>query len=138
MPRRFALTKSLGRKGECTLSLTGCTTVPTAVYQWTLQGDLVVLALKTSTNHTGTSNAGTFTLTGLPVEIQPSIDASGHINLQPFEALWYINPANPGVIDMYKWLVVGADVGISNATWPAAGTKGVNAQCHFIYRLRRP
>lgn len=137
MPRRFALIKSLGRKGECTLVLTGCTTAPTAVYQWTLQGDLVVLTLKTSGSHAGVSNAGTFTLTGLPAEIQPSIDASGDINLQPFRGLWYITPANPGVIDMFKWVVAGADVSLSNVAWPAAGTKGIVSQCHLIYRLRR-
>jgi hypothetical protein len=57
--------------GTFTVTLTGCTTSPTATAVWARIGNLVILALPALT---GTSNTTSMTMTGLPTEIQPSRD----------------------------------------------------------------
>jgi hypothetical protein len=53
--------------GTFTATLTGCTTSPTATARWSRNGNQVTLTIP---QLTGTSNANTCTITGLPAEIQ--------------------------------------------------------------------
>lgn len=144
MPRRFALTKFPGRKGQCTLALTGCTTVPTAVFDWRIYNDdLVFLALtaaSASGSLSGVSNSTSATLTGLPAEISPVTDAIGTVvlfdNGQNQVCAFYIGN-NSTIIRLDRGVVVGTSLTNSPTGWTAAGNKGFGTYTSFIYRLRR-
>jgi hypothetical protein len=55
--------------GTFTATLTGMTTTVTATAKYTIAGNIVVIGIPTTT---GTSNAATFSITGLPSSLQPS------------------------------------------------------------------
>lgn len=64
----------IDENGSFTGSLTGCTTTPTGTVSWSRSGNVVVLSWP---DITGTSNAFTMTLTGMPASIYPSATRSG-------------------------------------------------------------
>lgn len=68
-PVAAALIDMTPDQGTFTGTITGCTTSPTGTCRWVRIGQLVMLFIPIIT---GTSNATTFTMTGLPAAIQPA------------------------------------------------------------------
>ena len=68
--RRFAQSE----KGSFTATLTGFTATVTGTVDYTIIGDVVTLSV--ATDITGTSNATTMTMTGLPADLYPSATRS--------------------------------------------------------------
>lgn len=60
-----------GETGSATLSLTGCTTVPTGTMTYNIQGRDITINLP---DILGTSNSTAATLTGLPAQLNPSVN----------------------------------------------------------------
>lgn len=129
------------QSGQCTLSLTGCTTAPTGVFDYViLAGDIVVLTPPAAVGLQAVSNAVSCTLTGLPVILSPDVDALGCIHLTNNSTgafgMFYIAP-NTTTIRLDAGVVAGAFLNNNPNGFTAAGTKGVGPWDHFIYRLRR-
>ena len=132
-PTAAALVDMTPDKGTFTVTATGMTTAPTGTATWSRVGNLVMLCLPIVT---GTSNASTFTFTGLPAAIQPATltqqiaaptdtfeDSS---SLLTFNASILIT-AGSGTITFLK--------NGSTTTWTATGTKGLDAVITFGYLL---
>lgn len=58
--------------GTATFTLTGCTTAPTYLGKYTILGNVVTLTFPGTSSVSGTSNAATKTLTGMPSALFPS------------------------------------------------------------------
>lgn len=117
--------------GTFTVTLTGCTTSPTATAVWARIGNLVILALPALT---GTSNTTSMTMTGLPTEIQPSRD-----QLFPLPAIEsggaQVTTANSGVEVVAS---SGSLFFFVNSNFSGFGNtlvKGLNGSCTFAYLL---
>lgn len=109
------------------LSYTGTTTgyasPPTTTVSYSYQGPWVTVSIASVT---GTSNATTLTLTGMPAAIQP---ASAQVALamavdNGAEVISPVSIATDGTITFYK--------GVWNAAFTGSGTKGIRA-CTFTY-----
>lgn len=104
---------------SCTLSLTDCTTAPSASVKYQLNGDLVTLELP---DLVATSNSTACTLTGLPACLQPAIPQSCvgvvYDNGKPEVSRIQVESAggDGGTITLF----VGANPGFTTA-----GTKGI-------------
>lgn len=110
-PVRFAW-----ETGTVTLSLTGCTTVPTVVATWIKTGQHVDLFIPAIS---GTSNAATCSLTGVPATIQPGAtrELINRATDNGTNGLCGYRVLNTGTIDMF--------FGPTLAGWTAAGAKGL-------------
>lgn len=103
--------------GIFTITYTGFTTSVTGTARWNRIGNIVHLLLP---GISGTSNANTFTMTGLPAAIQPANPQS-----TPF-----INIFNSGSQITNGWAQVSGGVitmvlGSSPSAWSSTGTKGL-------------
>ncbi len=114
----FVLVSDNTATGTFTATLTGCTTSPTGTVAYTVKGNFVTLQFP---DITGTSNASTFTLTGLPSALRPvtaDLAASVPVVLDNSAAAYGVYASvsyTTGVITFYK-----------NGSWTSSGTKGVN------------
>lgn len=117
------------KAGTFVLSATGFTTVPTMTVTYQRVGNLVSLFLPTLT---GTSNATTFTLTGLPNELYPGTQ-QGHefliINDNAVQAVGSISVDSTGVIILYP-----TTSNLTPSAWTAAGTKAM-VRKNLVYHL---
>lgn len=110
-------------------STTGCTTSPTPTYSYTKIGKLVALAIF---SFNCTSNATSFTLTGLPASIRPpslaavSAIATGLDNSVYAAAGAYVD--STGVLTFYR---NGSATG-----WTNSGVKGLSGTAQFTYQLQ--
>ena len=115
--------------GSFTVTLTGCTTSPTATAYWSKQGNQITITLPTLT---ATSNATTLTLTGLPAVITPTRNQNCAVaflddNSAATNGACQFNTTS--TINFYK----GAST--SGTSWTAAGTKGLAAPNTVTYML---
>lgn len=118
--------------GTFTGSITGCTAAVNATMHWVKIGNVVTLY----GSGTGTSNATTMTMTGLPAAIQPTNSQLVVCSLLDSGA----NVAgvglvtNSGTITFLRSVVSGTAVTFSSAGFTNAGTKGFNVT-QFTYSL---
>lgn len=106
--------------GTFTGTLTGMTTSPTTTCTYYRIGNLVVIFLGTGT---GTSNATTFTMTGLPTALQSSANnyVVGGVSLENNGASVVGTAtvlAGSGTVSFYN--------GAYSAAWTSSGIKGMN------------
>lgn len=117
------------KAGTFILSATGFTTVPTMIVTYQRIGNLVSLFLPTLS---GTSNANTFTLTGLLTELIPGTQ-QGHefllINDNAVQAVGSINVDSTGVITVYP-----TTSNLTPSAWTASGTKA-SIRKNLVYHL---
>lgn len=121
--------------GSFNLTVGGLTTAPTVSCIWRRAGKQVVLVINPgAVTVAGTSNAQTFTLSGLPAAIQtiaqvPNVAA---VLLEDNGALtsgyMQINAAS-GTINLYKGVTASA------SSWTASGTKGILCSIQVAYTL---
>lgn len=107
------------REGTFTATATGMTTSPTGDVDYLRIGGLVVLQIPTIS---GTSNATTFTLTGIPTELRPSVTRRIFARMQDAGTAYvvaYVDVNADGTITCKK------DVGGSAFT--ASGTKSIGS-----------
>lgn len=113
-----------------TFTATGMTTSPTCNAYYTIIGDVVVLKISSIS---GTSNAATFTLTGLPAAITPAIgivDSGVHAALV----------TNNSTLSHSGGLEIGYDGSLvlefngSASGWTSSGTKGLS-EVTVTYKL---
>lgn len=112
--------------GSFTASLTGCTASVTGTARYVVDNDVCTLYLP---GLTGTSNATSATITGLPAAIHPSTAVFGTVLLALDNGAEVLAQCDitAGVLTLYR---NGSTTG-----WAAAGTKGVRAQT-ITYRMR--
>ena len=132
-PTAAALVDMTPDSGTFTVTATGMTTSPTGTATWSRIGKIVLLYLPLVT---GTSNANTFTFTGLPAAIQPATltqqIAAPTDTFEDATALLTFNAsilitAGSGTITFLK--------NGSTTSWTTSGTKGLDATITFAYLL---
>lgn len=106
--------------GTFTATGTGFTVNPTGTARWVRLGNQITLFVPTLS---GTSNATTFTVTGLPVALQPTqtsfVVCMGTDNGTPLATRILRLQAGSVTMDLFPTAALGA--------WAAAGTKTLNA-----------
>lgn len=112
-------------KGTFTFTLTGCTTSPTGTGRYVVHGRVVTIFIPAIS---GTSNATTATLTGLPNALYPNRqqDQWGSLTNAGTSGFGSYRVKTDGVIELY--------VGTNYAAFTNSGTKAVNA-CALTYSL---
>jgi hypothetical protein len=122
----------LFQAGTFTGTLTGFSgTAPSGTFHYTIANGICTISLANSANVTGTSNATTMTLTGLPAACQPATqypvvpvfleDATAGV----FGAA-AMTPGS-GTVSFYRSVVSGTAVQLSSTGFTASGTKGMNS-----------
>lgn len=132
------------RKGKCFLTLTGCTTSPSAEFHWRIYGDdLVHLALAATASSgtlSATSNTTAMTLTGLPSEIIPVTDVvvpcHALDNGAGVFAMAFVGVGS-STVRLDRGVVSGTALTNSSTGWTNSGTKGIGTYWQMIYRLRK-
>jgi hypothetical protein len=133
------LTESDIETGSFTGTLTGFTVNPTGTVQWIRftadnGDDMVMLSIGASI--TGTSNATTFAMTGVPAALRPTTAVNGvtfcRNNSAFVNTLTKLEPS--GQIDFY-FPTGGNASSYSFTTWTASGVKGLEEGWTFAYRL---
>ena len=111
--------------GSFTATLTGCTTAPTGVVNWSMEGDIVTLDIPTIA---ATSNSVSATLTGMPAEIRPQSPkvVVGRTTNNGADTISMIDIDSSGVITLYNGVTF---------TFTNVGTKGTK---QFTVSYRRP
>lgn len=113
-------------KGTFTGSMTGFTAAVSPSCSWVRQGNIVVLHIGTS-GGSGTSNANTFTMTGLPAAIQTSSVAT---RVAMDGQLVSDNGSFVGTVSAVEALITGGSGTVTflkgglSTGWTAANTKG--------------
>lgn len=113
--------------GSFTGTLTGLTTSPTTTVSYVRIGKLVTLSYGTQT---GTSNANTLTITGMPASIRPSANINGlicRIENNGTEAFGILNIATDGVMTYSVLTTDPVDSGTND--FDNTGSKGVQSAC---------
>lgn len=116
--------------GTFTVTLTGCTTAPTGTATWARVGKLVTLVLPAIS---ATSNANTFTLTGLPSEIQPT--ATTQYTQIPHALNNSTLQTNTSVQVSAGSGTITFDTLPNGGGWITSGTKGLNTSVVFSYLI---
>jgi hypothetical protein len=104
-------------QGSYTATMTGVTTVVTATFNWSLEGDMIDLKMPTTT---GTSNANTLTFIGMPAFIQPLGTWCSHAYLEDAGANY------TGTVFVSGGTVTATKTG-SATGFTSTGTKGITA-----------
>jgi hypothetical protein len=134
-PIAAALVDMTPDTGTFTVTYTGFSgTALTATARWVKFGNEVTIYIPT--NVSGTSNATTFTLTGIPSAIQATVaQNSPVVSAQDNTVQCYgvIGIGPGGTWTMNKFTNGAAGFGVSS-TWTGSGTKGLLA-CSFSYLL---
>lgn len=127
------------QSGTFTGTLTGVTGTVTATLHYTIVNNICTVSLANAANFTGTSNATTLTITGLPAACQPATQ-------DPFMLVFVLDngvgtlaiaeiASGSGTITFGKAVVSGTTVGFSNTGFTSTGTKGMDATV-FTYSLQ--
>jgi len=127
---QFYLTTVQYASGSFTGTLTGCTTSPTATFNWSRTGNIVVLDL--SVGLQATSNSVACTITGLPAAIQPArsqaIPIVSIANNSVGALLGYISlAAGSGTMTLALAATSGSNMQFAPGNFTAAGTKGLGS-----------
>jgi hypothetical protein len=111
--------------GTFTGTITGCTTAPTATFNYEIAGNTATIYC--SAGLTGTSNATTCTITGMPSLLNPVNGQLATLQLEDNTAA-FIGLASPsgGVITLQK---------LANASFTGSGTKGWFPASTITYSL---
>ena len=120
-------------KGSFTGTSTGFSTVTNPTITWSKQGNQVMVTV--GATGTGTSNASTFHISGLPASIQPT---RTQLISVPQGSLLTASDAivtSPGVIVTAGSGVITFTSGNGNESWTSNGTKGVVIAFSFPYML---
>lgn len=122
-PVAAALVDMTPDTGTFTVSATGLTTVPTGTATWARIGKLVTINIPAIT---GTSNATTFTLTGLPSAIQPATITSTLCIGSPVTNNGTLLGNCQGNV---QFTAASGTITLLNnfSTWTAAGQKSINS-----------
>ena len=107
--------------GSFTGTLTGCTTAPTQTVNYTKIGNSVTVSLA-SADTTGTSNATTKTITGMPAAVRPTrtvIFYASMIDNGGAAAIGVVTVASSGVISFFQG--AGAAAWTNSGTWTLTG-----------------
>ncbi len=127
------------QSGTFTGTLTGVSGTVTGTCHYTISGNICTVSLGNGANILGTSNAATFTVTGLPAACQPAVQnpvcpCVVIDNSVACEAFASVSPGS-GTITFYKAVVSGSSVGISASGFTSTGQKGLNSTM-FKYSLQ--
>jgi hypothetical protein len=114
----------LHTSGSYTGTFTGCTTEPTVTINYRKTGLLVVLS---HGQQSGTSNATSFTITGMPAAIRPTVSRAGVM-----VAITENSTIQIGRCTVQTDGVIAYSVGMADAIFTASGSKGVRANT-FAY-----
>ena len=125
---KFYITTASYVSGSFTGTLTGCTTAPTATFNWNRTGNIVVLDL--SIGLSATSNSTSCTITGLPTAIQPTrsqaVAIVSVINNSVGALLGYISFAPAfGTMTLALAATSGSNLQFAPGNFTAAGIKGL-------------
>lgn len=123
-PNQGGLVDMTPDSGSNTLTMTGGATSPTAVFAWRRSGGVVCGQLGAMS---ATSNATTFTITGLPATIQNASATSQvwiTVEDNTLATQAQIGITNSGTMTLSKVTAAG---GTSASGWTASGTKGIAA-----------
>lgn len=112
-------------------TLTGMSSTTTGTFHYTIAGNICTISLANAANVTGTSNANTMTLTGLPAVCQPATqypcvpcfledNGTGALGAAQLSA-------GSGTIQFLKAVVSGSAVGFSSAGFTTSGAKGMDS-----------
>jgi hypothetical protein len=115
-----------------TATLTGCTTSPTATCPWTRIGNLVTLFIGPVT---GTSNANTCTLTGLPAAIQPTRTQWLAVAADAMESGGALSPSGATMQVQAGSGTITFFFGGSSTGWGATLIKGISTGFSVSYLL---
>ena len=107
----------------------GFTTTPTATYTWARMGNVVVLFMNILT---ATSNATSWTITGLPAAIQPT--RNQHCSVTNFEDNTVLGATGDVLIQAGSGTMIVSKLG-SSGGWTASGTKGLPGAVTVCYLL---
>jgi hypothetical protein len=121
--------------GTFTGTLTGCTTAVTGTMTWTRSFNIVTVY--SPLGMTGTSNAATFTMTGLPAAIQPAAEqlCACSIENNGSNSAGYAEVSGSGTVTFAIGLVSGTLILYSSGSFTASGVKGLNATS-FTYSMQ--
>lgn len=115
-------------------TLTGCTTAATCTGTWRRIGNMVTVTL----NGTGTSNANTLTMTGLPAALQPASKTQFAVcNMEDNSSNVYgtvLITAGSGTLTFSRGVVSGTALTVSTIGFTTSLTKGFNLTT-FSYLL---
>lgn len=127
---RALVTADLPSYGDGSFTVTGTGfsgTAPTGTAVWARYGNIVVLTLPALS---GTSNATSFTLTGLPAAIQPVRPNNIMCNF-----LEDNGTATTGAASVSGSAITFFKGTSTSATWTASGTKGLTAGNTIAYQI---
>lgn len=97
------------------------------------------LYIASGTNRIGTSNAGTFEITGLPALVTPprEVDVPCVAAVAGVPLLATVRVLTTNVLQLYiaRTTAVADQVTFSQAAWPVAGSKGLFSQWQISYPL---
>jgi hypothetical protein len=115
------------REGSYTGTLTGCTTSPTTTVYYTKIGNIVHLS-NLAAGITGTSNASTMRLTGMPALIRPTNASKGAVQ-----------GGISGSVSQSIWVQVLSNGDIycesGGSSWPTSGVKGFDSGFGITYSI---
>jgi hypothetical protein len=134
-PVAAALVDMTPDSGSFTATLTGVTPAPSCTAQWRRMGNLVVITIAGTQ---GTSNANTFTLTGLPAAIQPVATQNCPCTIldNGSNKLGAAQVSASGTITFLLGGVSGTSVAMGSTFFTASGQKGPNVTTIGPYALR--
>lgn len=124
---------------DCNINGFGTGTAPAFTINWYKVGNIVGLSLAASGTYTGTSNATSFNITGIPADIRPTLVT---ITSQVFTGVdnnvGIVSRAqvtSTGNITFQRGSVSGTDLTFSTTGWLGSGTKGLSSSWQLIYLL---
>lgn len=124
--------------GSFTGTLTGMTTTVTATCNYTISNGVVTLTCNGGAALVGTSNANTFTLTGLPAGITPSVLRNGPLVAMTDNGAiitGYGAASTSNLIQFSISSVSGTSIVNSGSGWTTSGTKGLRTGWYINYPL---
>jgi hypothetical protein len=115
-------------EGSFTATATGLTTTPTGGVNWTRVGRVVTLTLPALS---GTSNASTFTFTGMPANIRPA-----NTHYSPISWATDNGAAMTAVTaSISSSGVIGFNISGFSNVWTSSGTKGLAEPTTIVYSM---
>lgn len=119
--------------GTFTGTLTGCTTAPTATFTWRRYGSIIALNCP---QLLATSNSTSCTITGLPAAIQPIAFGSQWLSFPIVENNTALVLGSAFISQGAGTLTLSNGIPGNQASFTAAGTKGIGGSCTIYYLLK--
>lgn len=118
------------QSGSFTGTITGCTTVVTGTFHYTIANNICTISLANLTNVTGTSNSTSMTLTGLPAVCQPATQQPLCLCIvedNSVAALALALIIQSGTVTFFKATFPAGVLSISSSGFTGSGTKGMDS-----------